>query len=283
MRQQQSAARSGAATLILAAIASATHPDTAWNPSIDAACCPYPEHDPRDYNWPYSHLQYSEVVPDVMGSFVPMTSLNLTYSGGAVVEYGKLIAPSELAQPPAVKFALEPDRDAATLHTLMMVDPDAPSRDKPTQGEWLHWLVYDIPGNDTALGTTLVEYAPPAPKPCPASDELCLSEHRVTFILWEQSHGPLQLHAEDKAIGARDTKGRAKYKARDFAARHRLGMHLAMNFLETRHDSGDGKFYEMPWWHVRDEASLEALSDLVPTVERGSGGGAGRRKGKDEL
>ena len=34
----------------------------------------------------------------------------------------------------------------------MMVDPDVPFRDSPTDGEWLHWLVYDIPGNDTARG-----------------------------------------------------------------------------------------------------------------------------------
>ena len=26
------------------------------------------------------------------------------------------------------------------------VDPDVPFRDSPTDGEWLHWLVYDIPG-----------------------------------------------------------------------------------------------------------------------------------------
>ena len=75
------------------------HPETAWDERVDPACCPYPEHDPRDYNWytctshgahashmhiavawpcrPYSHFQYSEVIPDVTGSFVPMTTLNV--------------------------------------------------------------------------------------------------------------------------------------------------------------------------------------------------------------
>ena len=127
-----------------------------------------------------------------MGSYVSMTDLNLTYAT-RVVEYGKPLAPSSITAAPAVAFALEPDRSASTLHTLMMVDPDLPYRDSPTDGEWLNWLVYDIPGNATAEGKTLVAYAPPDLKPCPPGNKLCLKEHRVTFILWEQPHGPLEL------------------------------------------------------------------------------------------
>ena len=36
--------------LILWGVLSA-HPEDAWDERIDPACCPYPEHDPRDYNW----------------------------------------------------------------------------------------------------------------------------------------------------------------------------------------------------------------------------------------
>ena len=285
----------------------AVHPETKWDEGIDPACCAYPEHDPRDYNWPYSHFLYSEVIPDVVGSYVSMTSLNLTYAPAAdgkdqspaVVEYGRLIAPSRVATPPSVAFDLETDRDASTLHTLMMVDPDVPFRDAPTDGQWLHWLVYDIPGNDTARGRTLVEYTPPAPRACPADDDLCLREHRVTFILWEQQHGPLDLHAEDVAIPAHQANGRARYKARDFAARHRLGLHIGLNFFETYAEPKDGSFGAMPWWHVTDAASLAKLEHLVPTVQREGGaaaakeasaargakggGGKKRKRKKDEL
>ena len=38
---------------------SATHPETKWDARIDEACCAYPEHDPRDYNWPYSQCARS--------------------------------------------------------------------------------------------------------------------------------------------------------------------------------------------------------------------------------
>ncbi len=200
-----------------------------------------------------------------------MTDLNLTFGSEDIVEYGKPLRPSALAEPPAVVFALEPDRSSMTLHTLLMVDPDAPFRDTPTEGEWVHWLVYDIPGNHTALGKTLVEYAAPKPRKCPKNERLCLKEHRITFILWEQPHGPIDLQPEDTrlaaAIAANKGQARAGYKARDFAARHRLGLHIGLNFLETWHDPNDGSFYQVPWYHVRDE-SLGQVSHLVPHVER---------------
>eukprot|EP00322_Chrysochromulina_rotalis_P002951 CAMPEP_0115842044 /NCGR_PEP_ID=MMETSP0287-20121206/7598_1 /TAXON_ID=412157 /ORGANISM="Chrysochromulina rotalis, Strain UIO044" /LENGTH=288 /DNA_ID=CAMNT_0003295703 /DNA_START=3 /DNA_END=869 /DNA_ORIENTATION=- len=257
------------------------HPDDPWDDRIDPACCPYPEHDPRDYNWPYSHYQYSEVIPDVLGSFVAMTTLNLTYTEDAVVEYGKPLAPSVVTRAPAVAFDLEPDRSSTTLHTLLMVDPDMPFRDSPSQGEWVHWLIVNIPGNDTSQGNTLVEYAPPVPRPCPANDRLCLKEHRITFILWEQPHGPLSLQPEDVRIAAVTTTGRARYKARDFAVRHRLGLQIAMNFFETYHEAGDSAFDAQPWWYVRDTESLARVRHLVPHVEHGRGESSS--ESKDEL
>ena len=200
----------------LLCVAPGVHPEDAWDERIDAACCPYPEHDPRDYNWPYSHLQYSEVVPDVVGSFVPMTELNVSFPTGAIADYGKPVAPAQLAQQPAVAFALEPDRDASTLHTLAMVDPDVPSRDAPVDGEWLHWLVYDIPGNDTRRGKTLAAYAPPKPARCGRRAPLPARAPRRLRAVGQP--GPLALHDEDAAI-PRPQRGRARFK-QDFASRH---------------------------------------------------------------
>jgi large subunit ribosomal protein L35 len=44
---------------------------------------------------------------------------------------------------PKVKYANAKD-DGAYL--LMMVDPDAPSRDNPIKRSWLHWLIINIKG-----------------------------------------------------------------------------------------------------------------------------------------
>ena len=109
-------------------------------------------------------------------------------------------------------------------------------------------------------------------------------EHRITFILWEQPHGRLALQKEDVPIRAASTEGRAQYKARDFASRHRLGLQLAMNFFETWHDRGDGQFDARPWWHVRDTESLAQVGHLIPHKERGRGGrGKPTEAAKDEL
>jgi hypothetical protein len=91
-----------AAALLALHSALAAHPESAWDERVDPACCPYPEHDPRDYNWPYSHFQYSEVIPDVTGSFVPMTELNISFPSGVVADYGKPIPPSLLERVPQV-------------------------------------------------------------------------------------------------------------------------------------------------------------------------------------
>ena len=95
-----------AAALLALHAALAAHPESAWDERVDPACCPYPEHDPRDYNWPYSHFQYSEVIPDVTGSFVPMTELNISFPSGVVADYGKPIPPSLLDRIPEVAIHL---------------------------------------------------------------------------------------------------------------------------------------------------------------------------------
>ena len=89
-------------------------------------------------------------------------------------------------------------------------------------------------------------------------------------------------------IAAAQAAGRARYKARDFAARHRLGMHIGMNFCETWFDAGDGRFYDVPWWYVRDAESLARLGHAVPHVVRSGGpqpgdpgGTAGANGGED--
>jgi len=128
------------------------------------------------------------------------------------------------------------DRPPAALTGCALAFVNAPHR--------LLWLVHDIPGTDVSAGSTLAEYAPPAPELCPAADLLCLDEHRVALVLWEQHFGPLELEEEDVRIPRGGPEGpRLRYKARDFAARHDLGLPVAVNFLEVRHpaaESGGG-------------------------------------------
>ena len=38
------------------------------------------------------------------------------------------------------------------MHCDWLTDPDAPSRSDPKWGEWRHWLVFNIPGNQLGKG-----------------------------------------------------------------------------------------------------------------------------------
>lgn len=49
------------------------------------------------------------------------------------------------------------------LNSLLVLDPDAPSRKEPTYREWHHWLVGNIPGADVSKGETLSEYVGSGP------------------------------------------------------------------------------------------------------------------------
>ncbi|XP_005729444.1 phosphatidylethanolamine-binding protein 4 isoform X2 [Pundamilia nyererei] len=68
-------------------------------------------------------------------------------------------------------------------YVLVMVDPDAPNRSKPTSAYWRHWLVVDIQGSalkeGQIEGTTLTDYKPPTP---PSNSGF----HRYQFMLFEQ-------------------------------------------------------------------------------------------------
>lgn len=123
----------GSQRVLLLSLAVLRVSGVAWDATVDPACCAYPEHDPRDYNYPYSHLLYAEVVPDVTGAFVAMTALRLTYAPDAVVSYGKWLAPEAVIHAPSVEFAVDPPSadELPPMHTLIAVDPDVPFRDRP--------------------------------------------------------------------------------------------------------------------------------------------------------
>ncbi|XP_066500479.1 phosphatidylethanolamine-binding protein 4 [Hoplias malabaricus] len=82
--------------------------------------------------------------------------------------------------PPQVQLATA---DKKNKHTLLMVDPDAPSRANPTRSCWRHWLVVNIGGSELRAGdikgTVLSEYVRPTP---PQHSGF----HRYQFLLYEQ-------------------------------------------------------------------------------------------------
>ena len=61
---------------------------------------------------------------------------------------GNILTPTLVQHQPEVSW----EADKGSFYTLIMTDPDAPSRKDPKFREWHHWLVVNIPGNNVLEG-----------------------------------------------------------------------------------------------------------------------------------
>ncbi|XP_022212991.1 protein D3 [Drosophila obscura] len=165
-----------------------------------------------------------DIVPDVVDS-VPKGMLQVLYPGNLFVEQGNELTPTQVKDEPRVTWVSPEGEGSETLLTLLMVDPDAPSREDPEFREILHWAVVNIPGDDPRAGYILAEYVGSGP---PLNTGL----HRYVFLLYRQSRKIEETLPIIKTI----RKGRLNFSARDFAAKNRLGSPIAANYYQAKYD-----------------------------------------------
>ncbi|XP_063753566.1 phosphatidylethanolamine-binding protein 4 [Eleginops maclovinus] len=166
---------------------------------------------------------------DVGATTDTLSSLDSSFChGGLEVIYPQLdidnclVIPKDLREKvsrvwkvPQVYF---PGAQKRKSYVLVMVDPDAPSRAKPTSASWRHWLLVDVQGsalrNGHVEGTTLTDYHPPTP---PQKSGF----HRYQFLLFEQLPGaPVSLSEREKS-------SRGKWDLQAFITRFDLGEPVA--------------------------------------------------------
>ncbi|KAL5020294.1 hypothetical protein ScPMuIL_003186 [Solemya velum] len=162
------------------------------------------------------------VVSDVVDS-APTSELELTWKDGKA-EFGNVLTPTQVQSPPTVKFSAEDQ----SFYTLIMNDPDAPSRKDPKFGEWHHWLVVNIPGGDVTKGEVMSEYVGSGP---PKDTGL----HRYVFLLYKQTGGKMVFEGLPKRTN-RSPEGRAKHSVRQFTNQYSLGSPVAGNFYQAEFD-----------------------------------------------
>lgn len=117
----------------------------------------------------------NDLVPDVVDELLPKGKLQVKYATGVAVQEGNELTPTQVKDEPQVTW----EEEQGHLYTLLMVDPDAPSRADPKYREILHWAVINIPGNKLNLGQSLAEYIGSGP---PEGSGL----HRYVFLLYRQ-------------------------------------------------------------------------------------------------
>ncbi|XP_074065263.1 phosphatidylethanolamine-binding protein 4 isoform X2 [Macrotis lagotis] len=111
-------------------------------------------------------------------------------------------------------------------YVLIMVDPDAPSRNYPRNRYWRHWLVANISGHSLKTGNIngheLTGYQPPSPPPQTGF-------HRYQFSLFEQPEKGkvITLTSKEKAK-------RGSWSISDFIKHFHLGTPVATSQFLTQ-------------------------------------------------
>jgi len=149
-----------------------------------------------------------------LGITAPANLLQVSY-GNHQVNLGNEIAPKDAKSHPQVQWQADSD----SYYSLVMSDPDAPSRTNPKAREWKHWIVINIKGSDLSLGDVVVPYNPPSP---PSGTGL----HRYVFLVYKQE-GRLNTEIES------DTK-RGNFKVAKFASDNHLENPVAGNFFQAQ-------------------------------------------------
>lgn len=158
-----------------------------------------------------------EIVPGIIDQ-VPPRSLKVVYDDTAVSP-GDVLTPTKVKDKPCVYY----DAKDGDFYTLVMIDPDAPSRKNQKYGEIKHWLVTNIPGSDVNRGDETAEYTGSG---APKGTGL----HRYIFLLYKQPSGKTDF-GHLQRIDKITREGRPMFKVRGFAEQHKLQLVAGNYFL----------------------------------------------------
>lgn len=181
---------------------------------------------------PSSAFTEHGVVPDVI-EVGPPAVLEATWDGKVSANLGNELKPDQVKHQPTINW----QADEKQYYTVIMTDPDAPSRKDPKFGEWRHWIVANVPGNNVKQGEVMAEYIGAGP---PQGTGL----HRYVLLVVKQN-GKVDLSKEKKL--PKTGADRAKWKAKDWVQKH-LGVNLsealvAGNFFQAEYDEYVPKLY----------------------------------------
>ncbi|XP_067013201.2 protein D1 [Anabrus simplex] len=170
-----------------------------------------------------------DFVPDVVRNS-PETVLNVTFDNEKL-HLGDELTPTKVKDQPHISWSAKPDE----FYTVVMTDPDAPSRADPKFREFLHWLVINVPGEEIANGETLAQYVGSGP---PKGTGL----HRYVLLVFRQ---PDKIAFDGLRLSNRSRMGRKNFSIQKFAEKYGLELPAVA-----------GTYYRAAW------------DDYVPTVHK---------------
>ncbi|XP_063368788.1 protein D2-like [Cydia amplana] len=166
------------------------------------------------------------IVPDVI-PVAPEALATVKYPSLAVVSEGNVLSPSQVQDVPQISWNASADK----YYTVAMTDPDVLSRKVPTLGEFRHWLVGNVPGDNVTTGQTLAAYI--GAKPLPGT-----GLHRYVFLVYQQ---PGKLNFYEPRLRITSAINRVTFSIHKFAVKYGLGTPIAGNFFQAEFSLGLGK------------------------------------------
>lgn len=151
------------------------------------------------------------------------------------------------------------------FYTIIMVDPDMPSRDAPIEEKQqvLHWMLVNIPGKGIG-GRVLASYIGSGP---PKKTGL----HRYTFLVFEEGNTPKDYSSVmpmdatniDRRINWSFTTPAKQWTIRDFIAWAKIGQPIAGNFYVAEWDAWVDQLWKT--FTKRDTVQQETQNGNLPS------------------
>ncbi|RZC39026.1 PBP domain containing protein [Asbolus verrucosus] len=165
-------------------------------------------------------MESDGIVPHILEKAPPL-KISITYQSRNV-EPGQELTPIEVKDEPAARWEANP----AKYYTLVMFDPDAPSREDPKLADVKHWLVGNILGCEVSTGDVIAEYFGSGP---PKGTGL----HRYIFLVFEQKE---KLAFDEPRSLKLSRANRLSWSVKKFVEKYGLGVAIAGNYFKAQWD-----------------------------------------------
>ncbi|KAF9798322.1 hypothetical protein SFRURICE_009687 [Spodoptera frugiperda] len=156
--------------------------------------------------------------------------LRVKFPSGAEVNNGNVLTPTLVKDLPSLSWKANPD----SFYTVANVDPDVPSHADPSQGQVVHWLAGNVPGDEILAGDQLMEYFGAGP----GKDS---GLHRYVLLVYQQ---PAKLDFDEPRMSNLTAENRYYFSIADFAKKYNLGDPIAGNFYRAEYDDYVPILYE---------------------------------------
>lgn len=185
-------------------------------------------------------LKKHEVVPEVVDAFDSGALITVTYDKDTEVAMGNTLKVGETQSNPTVRVTFNDTKELKDTdsYTLVLTDPDAPTKGDKKWSEYCHLLVTGIKLSPPSDGSpsdvievnysqanVLQQYMGPAPPPK-------TGKHRYVFILYKEGGASPKASFDERATWGTGKPGSG---AKDYASKHNLTP-VAINFFYAQNE-----------------------------------------------